>query len=103
MNTADDRTPAFRAAHDMTDPRNQLPTKAQRQAYSAERLAQAKRDLLKLLNKTRPQPVNRSRFYARLMGTRWLAVTAIALYVSVVIGAGYVIAAVITIAQVVKP
>jgi hypothetical protein len=59
MNTADDRTPAFRAAHDMTDPRNQLPTKAQRQAYSAERLAQAKRDLLERLNRTRPQTKRR--------------------------------------------
>jgi hypothetical protein len=45
------------------------------------------------------------RTYNRIMtgNARILAALAIALYVTVVIGAGYVIAAVITIAQVVKP
>lgn len=34
----DDRTEEWKAAHDMTDLRNQLPTEAERQDYSAARL-----------------------------------------------------------------
>ena len=39
MNTVDDRTPVWKASHEMTDPRNQLPTEAERQEYSARRMS----------------------------------------------------------------
>lgn len=48
--SADDRTPEWEAAHDMTDPRNQLPTQAERQATSAERMEEATRKLQEVLS-----------------------------------------------------
>lgn len=37
----DDRTPEWLASHDLSDPRNQLPTKAERQEFSRERIDEA--------------------------------------------------------------